>query len=406
MTGITSIDPNSDHEAHEAQRTRGAAMPSGTPLPGRRVSITRDAFEGPEVNAAIATAVSPRKRRIRFSAAALLVGIGPLAAPAGSGASGERSGFGPPRVSFKEFKVPTTHAWPFSITVGPDGNLWFTENSTHRIGRITPTGKITEFQDPGPSAVHTPDGPGNPGDIATGPDGNLWFTADNPDYIGRITPAGQITDFLWGDANDVSNVNGIAAGPDGNMWFTTSMDIGRITPSGTITLFAAPHHLIPQGIAKGRDGNLWFAAVKPQMGTYHFMARITPSGQFTSFRIPIVGTLPQRVVLGPGGNIWFTEHGKIGRITPAGRISQFPTSIPGSEPSGLTMGTDGNLWLADLGTNSIDRMTPSGNVTEFKVPTRNSLPNRIVRGPAHNDLWFTESSSGKIGRVEYAYPTK
>ena len=32
-----------------------------------------------------------------------------------------------------------------SIAKGPDGNLWFTERSRNRIGRITPNGVITEL---------------------------------------------------------------------------------------------------------------------------------------------------------------------------------------------------------------------------------------------------------------------
>src|SRR3954469_5047322 len=36
-------------------------------------------------------------------------------------------------------------ARPFGITVGPDGNLWFTERGANRIGRITLAGVVTEF---------------------------------------------------------------------------------------------------------------------------------------------------------------------------------------------------------------------------------------------------------------------
>ena len=36
-----------------------------------------------------------------------------------------------------EFPVPTAGSSPFGITTGPDGNLWFTENSANQIGRLT-----------------------------------------------------------------------------------------------------------------------------------------------------------------------------------------------------------------------------------------------------------------------------
>ena len=34
---------------------------------------------------------------------------------------------------------------PRAITAGADGNLWFTEPSGNRIGRISPSGAVTEF---------------------------------------------------------------------------------------------------------------------------------------------------------------------------------------------------------------------------------------------------------------------
>lgn len=44
--------------------------------------------------------------------------------------------------------IPTPSSQPISITVGPDGNLWFTEQNSSRVARITPQGIITEFQTP------------------------------------------------------------------------------------------------------------------------------------------------------------------------------------------------------------------------------------------------------------------
>src|SRR5262249_23331445 len=44
-----------------------------------------------------------------------------------------------------EFPVLTAGSDPFGITAGPDGNLWFTEQIGDKIGRITPSGTVTEF---------------------------------------------------------------------------------------------------------------------------------------------------------------------------------------------------------------------------------------------------------------------
>ena len=55
---------------------------------------------------------------------------------------------------------------PQQIAVGPDGALWFTNEGTKSIGRITTAGVLSNFTDP---SISYPRG------ITTGPDGNLWF---------------------------------------------------------------------------------------------------------------------------------------------------------------------------------------------------------------------------------------
>jgi virginiamycin B lyase len=136
------------------------------------------------------------------------------------------------------FVIPTRFADPGRIVTGPDGNLWFTEQSaigadgaftpTHpapgKIGRITPSGRITEFTTPTPFS--------NPAGITIGPDGNLWFTEysyevrDMPgvqhggNKIGRITTSGSITEFPV--PTPVARADGITAGPDGAVYFTES----------------------------------------------------------------------------------------------------------------------------------------------------------------------------------------
>lgn len=65
-----------------------------------------------------------------------------------------------------------------TIITGPDGNLWFTERQGNKIGRISPSGTVTEFP--------LPSGHSGPNGITVGPDGTLWFTQDSGN-IGRIT---------------------------------------------------------------------------------------------------------------------------------------------------------------------------------------------------------------------------
>src|SRR5262249_52826753 len=116
---------------------------------------------------------------------------------------------------------------PFGITAGPDGNLWFTESGTDRIGRITPAGVITEF-----STGITPTSV--PGQIVAAPDGNLWFSEVGLGQLGRITTAGVVTEFSAAFPAG-SGPGEIAVGPDGNVWFTQlgGNQIGRFDLPGT-----------------------------------------------------------------------------------------------------------------------------------------------------------------------------
>src|SRR2546430_7818361 len=54
------------------------------------------------------------------------------------------------------------------ITAGRDGNIWFTDSGNRKVGRITPSGGVTEFG--------LPDAGGSPYGIAVGPDQNNWIT--------------------------------------------------------------------------------------------------------------------------------------------------------------------------------------------------------------------------------------
>src|SRR5438128_11788033 len=77
-------------------------------------------------------------RRVRTTGAAFVIVLGCAAEIPGQAAA----------QAITEFPMPTAEGQPFDITAGPDGNLWFTEQSASRIGRITPAGVITEFAAP------------------------------------------------------------------------------------------------------------------------------------------------------------------------------------------------------------------------------------------------------------------
>jgi streptogramin lyase len=289
------------------------------------------------------------------------------------------------QIAFMEYALPIAKIGPATITAGPDGAVWFTENEY--IGRITTAGGIAEFPQTG-----------GPWGITAGPDGALWFTLAAHASIGRMTTKGKLT-----AAYPVPNRGkpyGIATGSDGALWFTEylSSKIGKMTNAGVGTEFPiAPTYRGPVGIAAGPDGALWFTEYNGSR-----IGRITTTGEITEYILHSANPAPYWITTGPDGALWFTEQfgNNIGRITTAGAIADFQVPTAGSQPFGIAPGPDGALWFTEYGANQIGRITTAGAVTEFPVPTAGSVPYQIALGP-DGALWFTEAQGNKIGQIVF-----
>ena len=187
-------------------------------------------------------------------------------------------GFITPGGTITEFNTPGGTApggGPRGICLGPDGNMWFAYGATgySRIAKITPSGSYADFS----TGITAGSGPSA---ICPGPDGNLWFTETNANKVGRITPSGVVTEF--GPSSGIG-MFGICLGPDGNLWFTKAGgQIGKITPAGTITEYSSglTSGADPYGICSGPDGSLWFTE-----NSTGKIGRITPAGVITEFTV-------------------------------------------------------------------------------------------------------------------------
>jgi streptogramin lyase len=235
-----------------------------------------------------------------------------------------------------EFPLPSANTFLSSITTGPDGNLWFTEQQG-KIGRMTLTGKVSEFSLPshqypaGPNPTKEPAGSaqGEPLAITAGPDGNLWFTEIGHvgSSIGRITTSGKITEFPLPSADTF--LSSITAGSDGNLWFTAigtnngPSKIGVITPQGKIREFTLSHSILGS-ITRGPDGNLWFTEFQYVVTgtTAGKIGRITTAGKISYFPLPTSSNSPTSITFGTDHTLWFIEveitstdpNGKNGKI--------------------------------------------------------------------------------------------
>lgn len=299
----------------------------------------------------------------------------------------------------------STPAAATSIVAGPDGALWFT-GVPGETGRISTTGVVTEFAvpdipPPAGSKPGTAGTPATPTSITVGPDGAVWFGENGA--IGRITTAGAIQQFPL--ANSSGTVDDITAGPDGALWFTgITGEVGRITTAGVVTELTASSAGTRSAIATGPDGSLWFT-VPDEDGVYNSIDRITPAGVVSSTNVPgnfdtIGGLTP-----GPGGNLWFTEEEDgstageqpaIGEITTAGVTALHPI------PQGTTLnpnlgvpvnaqaiatGADGTVWFTE--NDAIGRISSQGTIQQFPLVTPGATPEMITPGP-NGGMWFAQ----------------
>jgi len=239
-----------------------------------------------------------------------------------------------------------------------------------------------------------------PSSLVSGPDGNIWFTEAYSNKIGKITTAGVITEYVIPTAKNGLNV--IVSGPDGNLWFIESQSdnkIGKITTSGIITEYAIPTQTSSvTKMISGSDGNLWF--IETQWANK--IGKISTNGVITEYAIPTTYSEPNAIVSGPDGNIWFTEgRGKIGKITTAGVITEYTVPTAGVYPNAIVVGPDGNLWFSEGGTNKVGKITTAGIITEYTVPTSFTSTVGIISGPDGN-LWFTDGYGEKTGKITTA----
>ena len=231
--------------------------------------------------------------------------------------------------------------------------------------------------------------------LLAGPDGAMWFTQYNPSAISRITKDGTTTTYPVTGGSPITMI----LGPDGNFWFTMEqLEIGRITPSGQVSLIPMPRgqHGIATGPLQGGVRNLWFTAGQDKIFELTTQGRIK-----AKFSTPTQNSFPTAITTGPDGNLWFTEFGahKIGRMTPEGVFAEFP--LPQDLQFGpfggrIAVGKDGNIYTVEEAIDKpyggkLVRITPFGVVTVIDIG--DDQTGVVATGPDGNP-WFYGSAHG------------
>jgi hypothetical protein len=185
------------------------------------------------------------------------------------------------------------------MAVGPEGDFWIADRCKDTIFRISQTGQVARFP---------VSGEGLGGSVALGQDGNLWFP-ETGEGIGRITPSGTITIFpfpiasqqTYGGFGEKGWGAYIIAGPDGRLWFAYGEGaVGLVTTSGAFSIVRLPSKTAVRDLAVGKEGEVWYTAASE--GACHGGG----------------GSCEAQVPHAPG---------IVGRLTPAARAVEFRSSV-------------------------------------------------------------------------------
>ena len=298
-----------------------------------------------------------------------------------------------------EFPLPNANSQPYTIVLGPDGQLWFTEVSGNRIGAMTTAGTFVEYPIPTASsgAVGLTFGPGE--------SSVLYFTKSNLGTVGVMFPDGVFGSDLTG----FSGPNQILVGPEGRFWVTET-SVSKISAKklygyspASVEMPTLTASASPIGISTF-DGQIVFTEDGANKIGVADPISNTVLGEVS---IPTASSHPRRITGGFDSHVWFTENAgnQIGRwnYSLESASQEFPIPTPASAPLGITRGPDGNIWFTEHDGNKIGRITSSGVITEYPIPTTGSGPTSICAGPDGN-LYFTENTANKIGKLRLFIP--
>jgi virginiamycin B lyase len=157
----------------------------------------------------------------------------------------------------------------------------------------------------------------------------------------------------------------------------------------------------------GPDGNLWFTEIGAAK-----VGRMNTNGAVLGECSLSSGSKPDGITVGPDNKIWFTlsssSHNRVARVDPfaadpCGTYSQFPPSSSSTlnQPGDITAGPPGTdrLWFTEAGGNRISSITTGGSISPgATLPTPGSEPSGITASGAA--LWATLSSANQVVRVD------
>lgn len=306
--------------------------------------------------------------------------------------------------------VPTSNAGLGRIATAPDGSMWFLMGDANKVGRITTSGAIQEFALPATSS--SVEGPAKGLDV--GPDGSVWVTTEHGSNLTRLSSNGQLLNN-WTFPNYDGCVSTCPYGgevrvdPSGAAWVTMnygSSFIVKVTPTGSLTASDNSPEC-DDVLGEAADGLMWCQNGSPS--AQDVITRVgADAASGVSYPLPGDATYPMGLAAGPVGSIWFTRsstdgsltspsRGSIGYLDAASGATKIWQTGSRSAPKDLLMGPDGQMWFTNRGAApGIGHIGADGRGAISSVG--NYEPTSLTFGP-DGAIWFTDAKNNVVVRV-------
>lgn len=212
------------------------------------------------------------------------------------------------------------------MTIGSDGNVWFTDEYGHQFGKVVTSGT------PSSSSITTfkLSNPNGPRDIVMASDGTLWIANAPTGTLSQYSQSGALLkSYTMPEAAS-------APTPPPNGWQVQSY---------------------PYGVTTGSDGNFYLSDYTVTgYPSPNYLYRVTPTGTFTA--LPMMGSYSSTAMVASGnGAVAFTDWGYSAVVvdtlsTGSLRAIVVPQSSATAfsySPSSLAFGSDNSLWFGCTG---------------------------------------------------------